>query len=327
VTAAAFALYSPMSGDNWSSRLTIEGHGTTDRLLASWNRVTPGFFETVGTPLLRGRDFNERDRSGAPVVAIVNQTFAKQFFGDTDPIGRRFGFSDSAGKGKRDIEIVGVVGDAKHQDARRPAYPTFFLRLLQPTPDQSSGAAAVVHRSHYAQALLIRTAAGATPPEGQIRHTLAGIDRRLIVRTLRPMEEQVAGNFNLERLIARLTFSFGGVALLLACLGIYGVTAHAVTRRTREIGIRMAIGASRAEVLRTVLRGAFVQLALGVGLGLPAVFVAGKLLQTHLFGVSGRDPVILGAGVAILSAAAVFAALIPARRAAAMNPVTALRLE
>ena len=141
------------------------------------------------------------------------------------------------------------------------------------------------------------------------------------------MTEQVAGHFNLERLIARLTVSFGGVSLLLACLGIYGVTAHAVTRRTREIGIRMAIGASRREVLLTVLRGACVQLAIGVALGLPAVFVAGRLLESYLFGVSGRDPVVVAAGLGILTAAALFAALIPARRAATMNPVKALRLE
>ena len=141
------------------------------------------------------------------------------------------------------------------------------------------------------------------------------------------MQEQIAGNFNLERLIARLTIAFGSVALLLACLGIYGVTAYSVTRRTREIGIRMAIGASRPRVLGTILRGAFVQLAVGILLGLPAAFVAGRLLQSTLFGVSGRDPLVLGAGLAILVVATAAAALVPARLASTMDPVRALRVE
>ena len=327
ISHAAFVLYSPMSGDNWAGGITVEGHEAGERLNASYNRVTPGYFETVGTPVLRGRRFDDRDRPDAPLVAIVNETFVRRFFGQADPIGRRIGFSNSAGDGVRAFEVVGVVGDAKYQDGRAPAYATFFLPFLQQAGNRTSGGAGPVDRSHYAQALMVRTSAPMTGLEGEIRRALSDVDRRLILRTLRPMDEQVAGHFNLERLIARLTVAFGSVALLLACLGIYGVTTHGVTRRTREIGIRMAVGASRLQVLRTVLRGAVAQLAIGIALGLPAPFVAGRLLESTLFGVSGRDPVVLGAGLVILALASVLAAVIPARRAAVMDPVRALRVE
>jgi macrolide transport system ATP-binding/permease protein len=328
VSHAAFALYSPMSGDNWASAIAIEGHATGERLVASWNRVSPGYFDTVGTPLLRGRAFDQRDRPGAPLVAIVSETFATRFFGSSDPIGRRIGFASSRGAAKPEFEIVGIVGDAKYQDARAPAYATFFLPFLQEAAHRAGAApGARTDRSHYAQALLVRTHAAVPELGDALRGALAEVDGRLIIRTLRPMQEQVAGHFNLERLIARLTIAFGSVALLLACLGIYGVTAHGVTRRTREIGIRMAVGASRPQVLRTVLRGAGLQLAVGVALGLPAAFAAGRLLESTLFGVSARDPLVLGAGLAVLGLAALIAAVIPARRAAAMDPVRALRLD
>jgi ABC-type antimicrobial peptide transport system permease subunit len=141
------------------------------------------------------------------------------------------------------------------------------------------------------------------------------------------MAEQVAGHFNLERLLARLTLAFGAAALLLACLGIYGVISHAVTRRSREIGIRMAVGATRTRVLGTVLTGAVVEVAAGVLIGVPAAVAAARLLESTLFGVSTADPLVLGGGVVILGMAAAVAALLPARRAATMDPVRALRVD
>ena len=160
---------------------------------------------------------------------------------------------------------------------------------------------------------------------GKIHHALADVDRRLTVRRFAPMSDQIAGSFRLERLIATLTAVFGGVALLLACLGLYGVTAYAVTRRTREIGIRMAIGATRPRVLQTILSGALVQLALGIALGLPLAFLAGRLLQSQLYGVGGHDVRVMAAALALLATAALAAAWIPARRAATVDPVRALR--
>jgi predicted permease len=328
LASAAFSLYAPMSGDNWASSITVDGHSTSERLVASWNRISPEYFETIGTPLLRGRSFDERDRPDSPLVAVVSQTFATRFFGDGDPIGRRIGFGNSTGTAPREFEIIGIAGDTKYQDGRRAAYPTFFLPFLQQATSGRVGPAGPrIDRSHYAQALMIRTHGKAPGLEGEIRRALADVDRRLIVRTLRPMDEQVAGHFNLERLISRLTIAFGSVALLLACLGIYGVTAYSVTRRTREIGIRMAVGASRPSVLRTILRGALAQMAIGIAVGLPAVFAAGKFLESTLFGVSWRDPLMIGAGLSILALATAIAALLPARRAATMDPVKALRVE
>ena len=329
VSNAAFSLYSPMSGDNWASTITVDGHGTAERLSASWNRVSTRYFETIGTPLVRGRTFDERDGPDSPLVTIVSEAFARRFFADADPIGRRLGFTDSSGAGAREFEIVGVVGDAKYQDGRGAPYVTFFLPFLQQAARSrvDGGGRATLDRSHYPQSFVVHTSAATPALESEIRRALAEVDRRLIVRSFTTMDEQVAGHFNIDRLIARLTIAFGSVALLLACLGLYGVTAYSVTRRTREIGIRMAVGASRARVLGTVLRGALVQLAMGVAVGVPAAIGAGKWLEATLFGVSGHDPGIMAAGLSILSSAAVAAALIPARRAANMDPVRALRIE
>ncbi|MCR4342061.1 MAG: ABC transporter permease [Gemmatimonadaceae bacterium] len=328
LVSAAMSLYSPMSGDNWGSLITVGGHDTGERLTASWNRVTPDYFETIGTPLLRGRAFTDRDRPGTPLVTVVNQAFATRFFGDSDPIGRRIGFARERGGGVREFEIVGVVGDAKYQDAKVPAYPTFFLPFLQRSAASTIGAPAVpLDRSHYPRAIELHVTPASAGLGDQVRRAIAGVDRRVTVVSMRTMAEQVAGNFNIDRLIARVAIAFGGVAPLLACLGLYGVTAYAVTRRTREIGIRMAIGASPGAVLKTVLHGALVQLGLGLLIGVPAALAAGRLLQAMLYGVSGQDPWLLTLAIAILAVCAVAAGLIPARRAAALDPVRALRVE
>lgn len=326
VRHVAFSLYSPMSGDNWSSLITIDGHDPGERLSASWNRVSPGYFETTGTPIIRGRAIDERDRPGSPLVAIVNQSFARKFFGDADPIGRRIGYANPGGGGDRPVEIVGVVGDVKYQDPRAAAYPTLFLPFLQALP-RPDGAPPTLGRSQYPQALEIDAAAAPPSFAADLRRELRSVDRRLALRRVLTMQDQVAGNFNGDRVIARLATTFGGIALLLACLGLYGLTAHAVARRTREIGIRMAVGASRPNVLATVLRSALAQLGIGVAIGVPAAILAGRLLQASLFGVSGHDPAVLAGAVAALAGAAVVAALLPARRAASIDPVRALRSE
>jgi macrolide transport system ATP-binding/permease protein len=324
---AAFSLYSPMSGDNWASGVLTDR--TTESQVASYNRISPGYFETTGTAIVRGRAVDERDRVDTPRVAVVSETFAKKFFGDADPIGRRIGFGGARGSGAANMEIVGVVKDAKYQDGKAPAYPTFFMPFLQrATTVRVEGAPPQrLDRSHYPQALVVQTASTVQGLEGEVRRALTDVDRRLIVRSMMPLEEQVLRHFTLERLSSRLTVVFGAVALLLACLGLYGVTSQSVQRRTREIGIRMAIGATRSQVFETVLREAGVQLLVGVLLGVPAAFAAGKLLESYLYQVSGRDPWILVAAIGVLATCAIAAALIPARRAAHLDPVQALRVE
>jgi predicted permease len=260
VVNAAFSLYAPMSGDNWSTRIAVEGLDPAERAFASWNRVSPRYFDTVGTPLLRGRAFSERDRADSPLVAVVTQSFARKFFGDADPIGRRIGQTIP------EIEIVGVVGDAKYQDGRRAPREMFFLPYLQETSESRARAAAAgikIDRSHYPQAIEIHTSGAVPGLEREIRQALADVDRRVTVRSILSMDEQVARAFNMERLIARLTVAFGGVALLLACVGLYGVTAYSVARRTREIGLRMAVGASWPRVMGTILRSALGQVVAG----------------------------------------------------------------
>ena len=324
VMNAAFSLYAPMSGDNWSTRVVVEGLDPSERVFASWNRVSPRYFDTVGTPLLRGRAFSEHDRAGAPLVALVTQSFARKFFGVADPIGRRIGQTIP------EIEIVGIVGDAKYQDGREAPRETFFLPYLQETSESRARAAAIgirIDRSHYPQAIELHTSGPVSGLELEIRRALADVDRRITVRSVVSMDEQVARAFNIDRLIARLTVTFGGVALLLACLGLYGVTAYSVARRTREIGLRMAVGASWSRVVATILRSALVPVVAGVAIGLPVAFIAGRFLQAQLFGVTGHDPLVLGAGVALLAVSAGIAALLPAGRAAAMDPVRALRIE
>jgi predicted permease len=330
VTNAAFSLYSPMSGDNWSSLISVEGQNTSQRLQASWNRVSPRYFETIGTPIVRGRAFDERDRPDSPLVAVASQAFARKYFGDRDPIGRRLGFTNSKGEGAREMEIVGVVGDAKYQDGKVPPYVTFFLPFLQQgtaARERAAKAGVEIDRSHYPGAIEIHAAGAGQGIEAEVRRALAEVDRRITVRRVTTIQEQIAGAFSLDRLIARLTVAFGSIALLLACLGLYGVTAYSVTRRTREIGIRMAVGASRPRVLRTILRGALMQLAAGLAIGVPAAIAAGRLLEAQLFGVSPADPAILAGASVFLALAAVLAALLPARRAASLDPVKALRVE
>jgi ABC-type antimicrobial peptide transport system permease subunit len=206
----------------------------------------------------------------------------------------------------------------------------FFLPYLQETATSRARAAAMgvkIDRSQYPQAIELQTTGAVPNLESDIRQALADVDRRITVRSVVSMEEQVARAFNLDRLVARLTVVFGAVALLLACLGLYGVTAYSVARRTREIGMRMAVGASRPRVVATILRGALGQVAVGVVIGLPLTFVVGRLLASRLFGVMPNDPLVICAALVLLTMAAAIAALLPAGRAAGMDPVRALRIE
>ena len=218
-----------------------------------------------------------------------------------------------------DYEIVGIVEDAKYQDTRGPAYATFFLPLLQIPPGEPLRG--------WVGAIELHVVGKPENLELDVRKTIADVDSNLIVLNMMSFGEQVARNFNQERLIARLTELFGMLALILACVGLYGVTAYAVARRTNEIGIRMALGADRESVLGLVLRAALTQLGLGLAIGIPAALAGGYLLAHQLYGVKSYDPVILGLAVAVLAGCAIFAAWVPARRATKVDPIIALRYE
>jgi predicted permease len=322
VVSASYSLYSPMRGDNWSFGIHIEGHPPDERIYASFDRVGPHYFETLGTRLLRGRSITEEDTPTSRQVAVVNQAFVHKFFPKEDPIGKHFGMGDAKNAG--DFEIVGVVEDTKYQDAREPAYPTFFMPFLQLAKDPNL---AFTIGSHYVGDIELRVAGKPENLEASVRRALADIDPNLTVLDMTTLSEQLSRNFNQDRLIARLTELYGVLALILACVGLYGVTAYSVARRTSEIGIRMALGATRSNVLRLVLRGALMQIGLGLAIALPAALAAGRVIASQLYGVSSHDPTTLTLAAASLSACAFVAALIPARRAASIEPMRALRTE
>src|SRR5437879_4645744 len=318
VRSASLSWYSPLGGDNANERVYIQGKPPDYRWTApSWDRVGPHYFETIGTRLLRGRVIEERDRPGGLNVAVINETFARRFFPNEDPIGQHFGMTDVSHSG--DYEIVGIVEDAKYQDTRGPAYATFFLPLLQTPPGESVRG--------WVGAIELHVAGGPENVESAVRKALADADPNLPVLNMMSFDEQVAHNFNQERLIARLTELFGALALILACVGLYGVTAYGVARRTNEIGIRMALGADGRNVLGLVLRAALAQVGMGLGIGMPAALAGGRVLAGQLYGVKSYDPMIIGVAAAVLAACAVLAASVPARRAMKVDPMVALRYE
>jgi predicted permease len=322
VLNAAWSLYSPMRGDNWGESIHIEGHSPDERINASWDRVSPHYFETIGTRLLRGRVISDEDTPSSRRVAVINETFARKFFPNQDPIGRHFGMDDARHAG--DYEIVGVVQDAKYQNAREPAYPTFFLPFLQVSKDPKQS---WMVYSHFLGDIELHVAARPENLEAAVRRTLADIDPNLTILDMMSMNEQLARNFNQDRLIARLTELYGALALVLACVGLYGVTSYAVARRTGEIGIRMALGADRASVLGLVLREGLLQLGVGLAVGIPAALLVGRLMASQLYSVKSHDPVSLGLAAVVLAACAMVAGFIPARRAASIDPMRALRTE
>jgi predicted permease len=319
VLSAAYSLYSPMQDENWATDIPIEGRPSDERDNASFDRVSPHYFETIGTRLLRGRVITEEDTPTSPQVAVINQTFARKYLPNQDPIGKHLGFLKPS-----EFEIVGVVEDAKYMDARGPAYPTFFLPFLQTAKDPKLS---WLERSQYMGDIELRVAGRPENLNAEVRRTLAGIDPNLTVLDMKSLSEQVAQNFNQERLAARLTELFGALALILACVGLYGVTAYSVARRTNEIGIRMALGADRKSVLALVLRGALGLIVLGLAIGIPAALAGGRVLASLLYGVKGWDPLTLGLGAVALALCALVAAFVPARRGTKVDPIIALRYE
>ncbi len=325
VRSAAFSLYEPMSGGGWSSGIFFEEHpvppGVDTRDSALWVRVSQHYFETIGMRLLEGRRFDARDTPASPKVAIVSQAFVRKFFPNQNAIGKHFGMN----RLPRDYEIVGIVEDHKYLRAREDAGPAFFLPFLQMSADDWKSN--MLGRSNYLHAIELRAAPGARDLEPLLRRELARIDLNLTTMRVRSLREQVDGNFNQERLIARLTELFAGLALLLASVGLYGITAYSVARRTGEIGIRTALGASRRSVIAMILRDAFAEIACGLALGIPAALASGRLVEHQLYGIKSSDPMVLGGASLLLIACAAVAGLVPARRATAIDPVQALRAE
>jgi predicted permease len=330
VTSAACALYSPLSGDAWNEgifRADKPAPGPHTDIGASWVRVSPGYFETIGNPILKGRTINEQDTPGSRHVAVVNQSFVQKFFKDEDPIGKHFGKNEMKYAGE--YEIVGVAKDARYlnTDLDKPVGAIFFLPESQSAQYRQPIAISTEVRSHYLHDIVVRMRPGATLPDALARRTLASVDPNLPVMRMQSLNQQVAGTFSQQRFIARLTSLFGILALVLASIGVYGITAYNVGSRTNEIGVRMALGADRSNVVALILRGAFVLIAFGLLVGAPLALAMGRFLGHQLYGLNQYDPAILSSAVTALAFSACVAALIPALRASSISPMQALRTE
>ena len=312
VALASMATIPIMTDSRMIMTVAVEGYAKKEEEDTNLfgNRVGPGYFQTMGIRLLSGREFDERDVFGAPKVAIINETTARYFFGKESPLGRRFGIGDGA----RDLEIVGVVKDGKSYSLRDQPERFFFLPALQ---DDSPSE----------MAFYVRAAGGVETLSGRLRAAVREVDAALPVFALRTVEAQVDQSLFFERMIAALSAAFGFLATLLAALGLYGVMSYTVVRRTREIGIRMALGAERSRVLWLVLREVAVMATLGVALGLPAAIGLGRLVSSQLYGLSPMDPATLALAPAVLGSVALLAGYLPARRATRVDPMTALRYE
>jgi macrolide transport system ATP-binding/permease protein len=308
VESAVVAMCGLAAGCVSNSSVDIPGYqpapGEEARL--QWNIVGLNYFSTVGMRLLSGRDFTERDNGQTP-VAILNEAAVRRYFSARDPIGRRFGW------GKAQAEIVGVVADARVNNAREAAPPMFFSPLAESTI--------------YGGSLEVRVIGDPAARMREIREAVMNVDRNLPIDSIRTIRQQVSGDLRQDRVITWLAAIFGALALALACFGIYGAMSYVVTRRTGEMGIRKALGASPPRVFAMVLSESLMLLALGLLAGAPLLFASARLAATVVLGVDLRDPLIVCAAALAVAIAAAFAAYLPARRAALLDPVAALRAE
>jgi predicted permease len=300
----------------WGNRLAVSGEGalTESARSARRNQVSPEFFEAYGQRLVAGRNFTDRDRDGAPLVAIVNEAFARTFLNGANPIGhtlRRFPVRAD----EPSLEIVGVAGDAVYRRLREPIPPTVYSPVMQSSDGLPS--------SEYN--LNVRAAAESLPLlTRSIADAIGGVNKDLAL-TFRPLSDQIGASLTQERVVALLAGFFGALALLLAGLGLYGVTSYAVSRRRTEIGIRMALGAAPAGVVRLVLSRVSMLVGLGVLIGAGISFWAAQFVATLLYGLEPRDPVTLAGSVAVLAAIGAVAGWLPARRASRIDPAVVLR--
>jgi predicted permease len=278
----------------------------------SENRVGPGFFATAGIPLLAGREFGEQDRANSPLVALVNRSFARRFFGNENPLGKHFGDRGQASSGR--YEIVGVVGDAKYGSVREKPRAMVFHPIEQEPPLDSC----VLH---------VRTVSEPAALVPAIRRETQAIDGDALISDVRTLPQIVRGQLRQDRMFATLASFFALLALALGAIGIYGIVAYRVAQRTSEIGLRMALGAQQRDVLWLVLRETLTVLGAGAIVGIPAALGVARLAKSMLFGLQPSDPLTVVCATAILFGVGTLAGFLPARRAARLAPTLALRSE
>ncbi len=330
VRMVAPVLYAPMTGDSWNNGIRVEGRpepGAKENSSAGFVRVMPGFFETIGAKIVLGRPITEDDTDATRKVAVINEAFARKFFKDQNPIGQHFG-PDKI-KYSSNFEIVGVVRDMRYLTwgYKEPIRPMYWLPEAQTIQYDDPAYVSGEVSSYYLGNIVIWAPGNPPGMEERVRKALASVDPNLVLYGVDAYGRVVSGDFQQENMIATLTTLFGALGLVLAAVGLYGVMAYMVEQRTSEIGLRMALGADRGQVVKMVLRGAFSQVGIGLAIGIPAAIGVGKLMTDQLFGVKPWDPIMLALATLLLGLAALLASVIPAQRAAEVDPIVALRNE
>jgi macrolide transport system ATP-binding/permease protein len=324
VLKVGLSTYTPMEQNNWSTSVKIQGE-PDPRKDASFVKATPEYFDSVGTHVIMGRGFTTQDTLNAPAVAVVNQEFVKQFLGNRNPVGRRFGFPGPDQDGA--YEIVGVVENTTYTSVYWKDHAMYFVPLTQRPAFKNPDRPIEKDLSMYAGAMVIETSRPVPGFEKIVGDTLASINPNLTIVKFQTFQQQIDDQFIAERLVARLTSLFGLLALLLAAIGLYGVTAYTVVRRTPEIGIRMALGAARSRVIGTVMRGAMLQAIAGLAIGIPVAIFCVRYVKSQLYEITSVSVPVMAVAVGVLALATAIAGFIPARRAALTDPVKALRVE
>ena len=330
VRSVSAATYAPMSGNQWNHEIRIQGKpepGPKDDVSADWTRITPRFFDTIGTRMLAGRAINEDDNGNTRHVAVINEAFAKEFFGNQNPIGRHFGPGSMRNAGT--YEIVGVVENIHYVSwgFTDPARSMYYIPEAQTVQFEQPDLQSHELWSQNLYNIVIWTPEHPTNMFMQVKKALAEVNPNLVMYDDQPYSRVIQETFDQQNMIASLAWLFGAVGLVLATVGLYGVTAYGVEQRRSEIGVRMALGADRGSVVAMVLRGAFWQVSIGLGIGIPAAIGAGYLMSNQLFGVTPWNPLLLAGATLLLGLAALVAAVIPAQRAASTDPMQALRSE
>ena len=315
VLSAAHSKITPISGAEWNQNIQADAPGAPqgERALAYFNAVSPGYFETLRTPLLAGRNFDAHDVESSPPVAVVNQTLARNFFPGLNPLGRSFRVEGSGGQYRPPVEIIGLVQDSKYESLREETFATAFFPAAQVADFQ-------------AQNFELRTAVPPAELTALVRDAVASVHKGISLE-FHTLEQQVDDSLVQERLLALLSGFFGALALLLAMIGLYGALSYSVNQRQREFGVRMALGAAPLSILRLVMRDVAIVLGAGVVAGVALSLAATRVLQSLLFELSAHDTLTFALSVGVLSVVAILAAWLPARRATRVDPIVVLRAE
>jgi predicted permease len=312
VQSAAETNEVPLGGSYWNDEVVV--HGEVKKGWVDMGNITPGYFQTIGTPLLGGRNFNERDTASSPKVAIVNQEFARKIMGTENPVGRTFKINVYRGQPQYEYEIVGLMANAKYDDLRKEFDPiAFYPQLQDDRPDTNAE-------------IIVRSSGLFEPVVAELRQTMADVNPEIAI-DFHSLAAQISDGLLTERLLAILSGFFGLLAAILATVGLYGVMAYMVAKRTNEIGIRMALGAAPIQMIELVLSEAGKLCGVGVAVGVVMTLVVGRWAASLLFGLKPYNPAVLATACLGLAVVAVLASAVPARRAAKLQPMVALREE